>query len=72
MATYRYKDMLVASSTEMGQAIANKAHPSVIEIMYRRAKAEFLKDYPTCTDEWFARMNNGITNKTDQGLSDRE
>ena len=54
---YRYKDMLAASSSELGKAIAEKHHPQVIEAIYKRTKTQFLKDYPTCTDEWFERMN---------------
>lgn len=55
---YRYKDMLVASSSTLGKLIAEKAHPKVIEIAYQRANDQFKKDYPECTNEWFARMNN--------------
>lgn len=64
----RHKDMVAASSSVLGTLIKEGAHPSVIEIAYQRAKADFLKSYPQCTDEWFERMNNGIVSKTDQGL----
>lgn len=67
---HKYKDMYAASSSTLGKLIEEKAHPSVIEVAYQRANAQFKKDYPTCTDEWFKRMNNGSTSKTSQGLPD--
>jgi hypothetical protein len=61
---YKYKDMLAASSSELGKAIAEKMHPSVIETLYQRAKSQFLKDYPTCSDEWFKRINEQCLNRS--------
>jgi hypothetical protein len=66
---YRYKDMVAAGTSVLGTLIKEKAHPSVIETVYQRANADFLKSYPQCDDAWFMRMNNGIVSKADQRLS---
>jgi len=54
----KYKDLMVAKGTELYDAIVEKKDNKLAEKLYKKLEDKFKKDYPQCTKEWFASIND--------------
>lgn len=52
----RYRDVKVGKSSDLMRALEAKDSKLAAKI-YDECEANFRKQYPECTPEWFARMN---------------
>jgi hypothetical protein len=51
------RDIEFAKGTAVYDAKVEKKDSKLVEKLYKQSNAEFLRQYPQCTKEWFDRMN---------------